>query len=182
MTRSGDARTAVFLDRDGVINRPLIRDGRPYSPRNFYEFEILPDVKEAVTLLKKENLEVVVVTNQPDIANHFVTKEFVHGLHKRLNRILGLRHFYVCEHNDQDECECRKPKAGLLRLAGSHLNLNLKESFLVGDRWKDIQAGQEVGCKCYFIDYKYAEKNPEPPFVRVASLMEATKLILEKTI
>jgi len=175
---NGKMKPAVFLDRDGVINAPIVIHGKPYSPRNEKEFEILDGVRDAIPMLLNEGLEIVVVTNQPDIANGFVTQEFVDRFHSYLRIETGIRHFYICAHNNEQKCDCRKPKSGLFRKAAIDLKLDLCSSFLVGDRWKDIEAGQNVGCECFFIDNNYKEKRPSPPYHRVNSLVEATKLIL----
>jgi D-glycero-D-manno-heptose 1,7-bisphosphate phosphatase len=179
MRRSGNLKKAVFLDRDGVISQALIDDGRPYSPRKKEELFILTGVSEAVELLLSHGYLPVVVTNQPDIARGFTTFEHVSEMHKIISNRTGLQHFYVCVHDEQDKCQCRKPKTGMLTNAARELSLNLNESFLVGDRWKDIQAGQNAGCHCFFIDNGYLEKRPEPPFHTVVSLLEAASYITE---
>jgi len=170
---------AVFLDRDGVINQALIYESRPYSPRKKEELVILAGVDEAVELLLAHGYLPVVVTNQPDIARGFTTFEHVSEIHKIISSQTGIQHFYLCMHDEQDMCQCRKPRIGLITNAARELNLNLNESFLVGDRWKDIQAGQNAGCCCFFIDNGYLEQKPEPPFHTVASLLEAVAYITE---
>jgi len=179
MQLNGNLKPAVFLDRDGVINAPIVIEGKPYSPRNMKEVRVLEGVRDAIPKLHNEGFELIVVTNQPDIANGFVTREFVDEIHSFLRSETGIKHFYVCVHNAEDECVCRKPKSGLLRKAALDLKLDLSSSFLVGDRWKDVEAGQDAGCKCFFIDNKYEEKRPKLPFLGVNSLLEATSLILE---
>ena len=179
MLRSGSSKKAVFLDRDGVINRAPIIEGLPRSPRDIQELEIILGVKEAVTLLLSSGFEIVVITNQPEVARGFLHQDDIEKIHKQISNLTGLKHFKVCIHDNQDRCECRKPKPGMLSQAAEEFNLDLKQSFLVGDRWKDIQAGQEVGCRCFFIDYGYCEKKPKPPFDRVNSLLEAAQIITE---
>lgn len=170
-------KPAVFLDRDGVINKVILHKGRPFSPRKIAELQIIEGVKESVTLMKEKGFEVVVVTNQPDLARGYITKSMLIEMHKIISQSTGINHFYFCGHDDSDECICRKPKTGMLLKAALDLKLNLKKSFLVGDRWKDISAGQEVGCSCYFIDYAYQEPRPNPPFYTVTSLYEAALTI-----
>ena len=179
MLRNGSSKKAVFLDRDGVINRAPIIEGLPYSPRNIQELEIILGVREAVTLLFSSGFEIVVVTNQPEVARGFLYIDDIEKIHEEISNQTGLKHFKVCFHDNEDRCDCRKPKPGMLSQAAKEFNLDLKQSFLVGDRWKDIQAGQEVGCRCFFIDYGYCEMKPKPPFDRVTSLLEAARVITE---
>jgi D-glycero-D-manno-heptose 1,7-bisphosphate phosphatase len=172
-------RRAVFLDRDGVINKAFVVNGIPTPPKKLSELEVLDGVKEAIKLLSDENFEVVVVTNQPDVARGTMSRESVEDINSYLGRELGIVHFYVCFHDDSQGCNCRKPKPGLLNTAATNLKIDLRRSFMVGDRWKDIAAGQEVGCHCLYVDYGYHEKSPDLPYMRVSSLREATRLILE---
>jgi D-glycero-D-manno-heptose 1,7-bisphosphate phosphatase len=167
-------KRAVFLDRDGVINRAYVTDGVSIPPRTLLEVEILDGVVESIAMLKAAKFEIVVVTNQPDVARGVTTKEFVESVHLYLGTKLDIQEFYTCFHDNNDDCECRKPKDGLLRKAARELGIDLSRSYLVGDRWRDIGAGQTAGCRCYFIDYSYAEPPPEMPFTRVFSLAEAT--------
>ena len=170
---------AVFLDRDGVINRALIVDGVPTPPRSIKEVEILSGAREAISLLKQANFRVVVVTNQPDVARGASTQKTVESINSYLKRELQIQHFYTCFHDDPAECGCRKPKPGLILAAAQDLEIDLHQSVMIGDRWRDIAAGQAVGCRCFFIEYGYAEKSPDLPYKKVSSLIEATKLILE---
>ena len=172
-------KRAVFLDRDGVINRAYVVDGVAAPPKNLSDVEVLSGVKEAIKLLNENNFVVVVVTNQPDVARGVVTRQSVEVINSYLGHELGIEYFYTCYHDDPQACNCRKPKAGLILNAAEELNLDVPRSFMVGDRWRDIAAGQAAGCKCYFIDYEYKEKSPVLPFTKVSSLIEATRLILE---
>jgi D-glycero-D-manno-heptose 1,7-bisphosphate phosphatase len=170
---------AVFLDRDGVINRALVVEGVPHPPNSLDEVEILPGVIQAVKVLKKYQYTIVVVTNQPDIANGKSTVESVNRINEYLKKKTGIQDFYVCPHNDLSKCNCRKPKPGMLLAAANRLGIDLKKSFLVGDRWRDIEAGQNAGCRNFYINYKYNEKSPNPPFIEVSSVLEATRLIVK---
>lgn len=173
-------KRAVFLDRDGVVNRAFVRNGAPTPPRTLEEVEILYGVKESIMLLKQHDFEVVIVTNQPDAARGLVTRDSITQINELLKLHLGIIHFYTCFHDDSDKCECRKPEPGLILKAAQDLGIDLANSSMIGDRWRDIAAGQSAGCECFFIDYKYMEKSPTPPFTRVSSLIEATRMILEK--
>ena len=171
-------KRAVFLDRDGVINKTFVVNGIPTPARTLYQVQILPRVREALEILCSLGFELVVVSNQPDVARGNLAKEVVEQIHKHLQTELNINHFYTCFHDDADDCQCRKPKPGLLTFAAEELGLDLNRSFLIGDRWRDISAGQAVGCQCFFIDYSYDEKHPEMPFLKVSSLFEAAHIIL----
>ena len=169
-------RPAVFLDRDGVINRAVVRDGRPYPPVRPDDVEILPGVPEALSRLRAAGFALIVVTNQPDVARGTTTREAVDTIHDFMLRKLPLDEIRVCPHDDPDNCPCRKPKPGLLLQAPAH---DLGRSFMVGDRWRDIEAGRAAGCYAtIFVDYGYDEPIPHEPDVRVTSLGDAAAWIL----
>jgi len=171
---------AVFLDRDGVINRALVRDGKPYPPGSLDELEILPGVPEALARLHDAGFRLIVATNQPDVARGLRDKEQIDVLHQALFAQLPLDEIRVCYHDDSDNCQCRKPKPGLLLDAAKSLEINLHESFMIGDRWRDIDAGNHAGCMTVFIDYDYAERKPQAPTVCVDSLAQAVEWILAR--
>lgn len=168
---------AVFLDRDGVINRAQVRNGRPYPPADLSELEIPPDVPEALERLRAAGFRLIVVTNQPDVARGTQTCAGVESIHTALKARLPLDEFRVCYHDDADRCHCRKPEAGLLIEAARDAGLNLASCYMVGDRWRDIEAGRRAGCITIFIDHGYVEKKPVDFDVRVKSLMEASEWI-----
>jgi D-glycero-D-manno-heptose 1,7-bisphosphate phosphatase len=169
---------AVFLDRDGVINRAVIRQGRPFPPSGLGELEILPGVREALDQLKAADFALIVVSNQPDVARGTATRQSVETIHHRLAESLPLDDFRVCYHDSADACGCRKPEPGLIVNAARDRGIRLKASFLVGDRWRDIEAGRRAGCTTFFVDYGYDEPQPEACDYRVKSLAEATQIIL----
>lgn len=169
--------SGVFLDRDGVINKIILREGRPHSPRNINQLKILDGVFEAVKLLQNLGHRIVVITNQPEISRGLITEDLIIKMHNKIREETGIKNFYFCPHDDFHSCECRKPKTGMLLRAATELDLDLNQSYLVGDRWKDIQAGQKVGCKCFFIDNNYDEPRPISPFYPVESLYQAAILI-----
>jgi D-glycero-D-manno-heptose 1,7-bisphosphate phosphatase len=171
-------RRAVFLDRDGVINRCDVRQGKPYAPRAAKDFRLLPGVPAAVRALKSAGLLVVVVTNQPDIGNGLVSESIVEAMHDKLRSALPVDDLRVCPHSQSAGCDCRKPKPGMLIDAARDLNIDLKRSFIVGDRSGDIVAGEAVGCYTLFIDRRYTEPRPKQPDQRVRSLPSAVKTIL----
>ena len=171
-------RRAVFLDRDGVINRALVRDGKPYAPDRIEDLEILPGVSEALARLRDAGFRLVVVTNQPDVARGKLRREVVDAMHASLAAALPLDEFRVCLHDDEDACRCRKPEPGLLEDAARDAGLSLPDSFMVGDRWRDVEAGRRAGCTTIFIDREYSERQPDKPDIRVSSLSEAADWIL----
>jgi D-glycero-D-manno-heptose 1,7-bisphosphate phosphatase len=174
-------RPAVFLDRDGVINRAFIRDGLPYPPDSLKDLEILPHVPEALSALKARGYSLVVVTNQPDVARGTASRELVDSIHERLQGELGFDAIFTCFHDDADECNCRKPKPGLLFRAAHDLGIDLASSFMVGDRWRDVEAGRRAGCRTLFVDCGYRESTSHPCDFRVGSLLEASAIILAES-
>lgn len=169
---------AVFLDRDGVINRAVVRDGNPYPPANLGEMEILPGVSEALVSLHDAGFMLIVVTNQPDVARGTTPMAVVEEINNYLAHCLPLDEFRTCYHDSGDGCDCRKPLPGALLDSARQNGIDLGKSYMVGDRWRDIEAGQRAGCKTFFIDYGYAEKQPESVDFRVRSLNEAAHIIL----
>ena len=169
---------AVFLDRDGVINRAVVRMGRPYPPASVAELEFLPRVAEAIERLRGAGFRLIVVTNQPDVATGVQRREIVEAMHERIRREFLIDDIVVCYHSDQDNCACRKPKPGMLLQAAAEWSLDLDQSFMVGDRWRDIGAGQAAGCKTILIRYEYDERQADRPDALVNSLFEASDLIL----
>lgn len=167
---------AVFLDRDGVINRATVRNGKPYPPETLDDLEVLDDVPDALSKLHDAGFRLIVVTNQPDVARGTQTRETVEAMHTRLQAVLPLDAVMACYH-DGDSCLCRKPKPGALLEAARRYGIELGASYMVGDRWRDVEAGQRAGCTSYFIDRGYAERQPDPPFIRVHSLLEAAVAI-----
>lgn len=169
-------RPAAFLDRDGVINRAVVRAGRPYPPASVDELEILPGVPDALQRLKAAGYALVVVTNQPDIARGVTTASAVEAIHTRLRQLLPLDEIRVCPHDDSDGCACRKPKPGLLI---SNPSYDLAASIMVGDRWRDIEAGRAARCRAtILIDYGFNEPIPHEPDIRVDSLANAVNWLL----
>jgi D-glycero-D-manno-heptose 1,7-bisphosphate phosphatase len=170
-------RPAVFLDRDGVINRAFIRAGIPHPPACLADLELLPNVAEALQELKAQGYWLVVVTNQPDVARGTSSHELVEAMHEHLKVELGLDAVFSCFHDDADRCDCRKPAPGMLLRAAQQLGIDLKSSFMIGDRWRDMEAGRRAGCRTFFIDCGYAEKSPDSCDYRVGSLAEAVRII-----
>jgi len=170
---------AVFLDRDGVLNEPVVRDGKPYPPASAADVRIVPGAAESLLRLKDAGFLLIVVTNQPDVARGTATRASVDEIHAALAHALPLDEFRVCCHDDSDRCACRKPLPGMLLAAAADHGIDLAGSYMVGDRWRDIDAGASAGCRTILIDRGYRERAPlHPPTHRAASLPEAVRLIL----
>jgi D-glycero-D-manno-heptose 1,7-bisphosphate phosphatase len=173
---------AVFLDRDGVINRTINRDGKPYPPQSLAEFDILPGVAEACVKLKAAGYLLVVATNQPDVGRGELLQSTVEILHELMCRCLPIDRVEVCYDSgkESEPCVCRKPQPGMLIRAAQHLQIDLNQSWMVGDRWRDIDCGAAAGCRTILIDYGYAESLHHPPDFKVGALLDAAHLILTR--
>jgi D-glycero-D-manno-heptose 1,7-bisphosphate phosphatase len=169
---------AIFLDRDGVINQVNLVDGKPYPPKDINELILLPKVDEALQLLKNAGYLLIVITNQPDVVRGKTKIETVEVINQFLKDSLPISDIFTCYHDDIEDCNCRKPKPGNILRAANQYNINIPNSFMVGDRWRDVEAGISAGCKTFFIDYSYQEKQPDSYGYKVKSLYEAAKIIL----
>ena len=138
-------RRAVFLVRDGIINRSIVRHGRPFPPANHDELEILPGVVEAIAGFKAAGLVVVIVTNQSDLARGLQSQGVLIHLNDAINKAVASDAIFVCGHDDVDDFPCRKPRRGMLLEAGRRFGIDLSSSVMVGDRWCDISAGKAEG-------------------------------------
>jgi D-glycero-D-manno-heptose 1,7-bisphosphate phosphatase len=175
--------SAVFLDRDGVINRALVVGGRPYPPPSLEQMEILPGVPEAITAFRRAGFRVIVVTNQPDVAAGRQGRAVVEAMHRALCSRLPLDDVYVCYHGDADACACRKPKPGMLLDAARKWSLDLPASFMIGDRWRDIEAGRRAGCRTVWVHAEeYCEPPAQDPHWVVRSLLQASRIICSESV
>jgi D-glycero-D-manno-heptose 1,7-bisphosphate phosphatase len=174
-------RRAVFLDRDGVLNRAVVRNGCPYPPATPESLEVLPGVAEALRRLRDAGFLLIVATNQPDVARGTQRREVVEAMNSKLSAVMPIDEFRVC-YEDGDDCPRRKPNPGLLLEAAEAHQIDLPASFMVGDRWRDVEAGRRAGCRTVFIDLGYAERRPEPPAdCTTADLPAAVDWILSQT-
>jgi D-glycero-D-manno-heptose 1,7-bisphosphate phosphatase len=174
------AQSAVFLDRDGVLNEAIVRNGKPYPPRDLSELVITCGACAALGELKRERFLLIVVTNQPDVARGKAKRVDVDQINTQLAAILPLDAIEMCEHDDQEQCDCRKPKPGMIRRAREKFGVDLAGSFMVGDRWRDIEAGRRAGCRTILIGQGYGEIFPCAPTVKLASLPEAASWIIQQ--
>jgi D-glycero-D-manno-heptose 1,7-bisphosphate phosphatase len=174
-----EVRRAVFLDRDGVLNHAIVRDGKPYPPPSLEELVIVEGAGEELQKLRDAGCLLIVITNQPDVARGTQTLAQLERIHGALRAALPIDEIISCTH-DGDLCDCRKPKAGSLFDAARRYGVDLPRSFMVGDRWRDVEAGQRAAVTSIFIDLGYNERQPEQPFIRVTSLAAAVGCILER--
>jgi D-glycero-D-manno-heptose 1,7-bisphosphate phosphatase len=154
-------RPAVFLDRDGVLNRSVVRDGKPYPPRSVAELEVLPGVPASLWRLREAGFLLVVVTNQPDVARGRQRREVVEAINAALREALPLDDVLTCY--DDGDSPRRKPNPGMILEAAARHQVALGASFMIGDRWKDVEAGDRAGCRTVLLDCGYREA--KPPFV-----------------
>jgi len=173
-------RRAIFLDRDGVLNEAIVCDGKPYPPVRVADLRIPDGTGAALQKLKQRDFLLLVVSNQPDVARGTQQREVVEEMASRLCAELPLDGVLTCYHDDQDNCDCRKPRPGLMLDAAKKYGLNLGRSYMIGDRWRDIDAGVKAGCKTIWIDHRYSEQRPtSKPDASVRSLAEAVEWILQ---
>ena len=171
---------AVFLDRDGILSRAIVVNRKSYAPRRISEFKLLPGARESVSRLKKVGFIVIVVTNQPDIGNGLIDRNLVETMHEKLRKNTKVDCIYMCPHRQIDGCHCRKPKPLMLLEASMKHEIDLRKSFLVGDRASDIEAGIRAGCSTIFVNRNYAESSPKGQICTVSCLPKAVDYILSK--
>ena len=169
---------AVFLDRDGVLNRAELRDGVPLPPSRPDDVVLLPGVADACRRLADAGWLLFVVTNQPDIARGTATRPDVDAMNAVVVAGLRVMEVVVCPHDDVDACTCRKPLPGMLLDAAARWNVDVTTSVMVGDRWRDIEAGKQAGARTILVDHGYTEPLRSQPDHVVASLAEAADLLL----
>jgi len=171
-------KSAVFLDRDGVLIHATVRDSVPHPPASVDQVQIIDAAPAALNELRRAGHLLIVVTNQPDVARGAQTREGVDQINRLLMARLPLDQIYVCCHDTADHCACRKPAPGLLSDAARQWGIDLAASFMVGDRWSDVEAGRAAGCTTILLDRDYSRRERCTPNHVVADLTEAARLIL----
>lgn len=172
---------AVFLDRDGTLNAPVVRDGRSYPPDRAADLALLDGVAGACAELSAAGLKLICITNQPDIARGTQDAGRVAAINARLRDLVALDDIEVCPHDDDDRCACRKPLPGMILRAAARHDIDLRRSVTVGDRWRDIEAGSNAGTHTVFIDWGYSERRPPSADLTVGDLKESVPWILKTT-
>lgn len=171
-------KRAIFLDRDGVINRVIMKEGKPYSPRNRSDFLFTDGIREVLARLKGEGFLLIVVTNQPDISRGSITWAELNAIHDLIRRELPVDDIIVCPHDNDDDCDCRKPKPGMIVESARKWGIDIESSFLIGDTWKDMEAGQKAGCKTILLDAPY-NQDVQGDY-RIQDICETLKIITKK--
>jgi D-glycero-D-manno-heptose 1,7-bisphosphate phosphatase len=174
---------AIFLDRDGVLIRTDIREGRPYAIRKLADLEYLPGAREAVQRARELGFLTIVVTNQPDVARGLADKTEVDAMHAQIIETLGVDDVQACFEVEGPDSRRYKPRPGMLLDAAKQFGIDLLKSYIIGDRWRDIDAGQAAGCFSVFIDCGYIEELRQPPDATVPDIIAAMDLVVarEKT-
>ncbi|OUU62642.1 MAG: hypothetical protein CBC22_03890 [Alphaproteobacteria bacterium TMED62] len=168
---------AIFLDRDGVLNKPNLISNKPFAPNVFEDFILYEDAKDVLQVFKKFFFKLIVVTNQKDVGKGIMSKSILEKMHTLLKKQMPIDEILVC--TCIDECDCYKPNPGMLLEAKKKWNLDIDNCFIIGDSWRDIGAGINFGCKTIFIDRKYNMPMPYEPDFIVSSLSEAKNLIIK---
>jgi len=171
-------KPAVFLDRDGVLNANRVEGGTTRPPESAEALEILPGVPAALAKLRAAGFALVVVTNQPDVARGKQTRAEAEAINEKLRSLVDVDAVFACFHDDADRCACRKPKPGLLLDAKARFGLDVAASFIVGDRWSDVEAGRAAGCRTFLVLNPYSGAERCSPDFTAADLSEAADKIL----
>ena len=173
-------RPAVFLDRDGTLNVQVIRDGKPYPPASLAEFRLFDGVPEACKRLKEAGYLLVVATNQPDVGRGTQSREAVEAMHDHLTTLVPqIDRIEVSYDAGRGEvAPRRKPEPGMVFDAAKALGIDLGRSWMIGDRWRDIDCGKRAGLRTVFIDFAYDESLKSPPDFTVKSFSDAATVLL----
>ncbi|MGI9114541.1 MAG: HAD family hydrolase [Chthoniobacterales bacterium] len=181
LTSYGSA--AVFLDRDGVLNQPVVRERLPYPPARPQDFVIYNDAASGCARLKAAGFLLVVASNQPDVGRGSAERAVIEQMHRQLRAAIpALDDIETCYHAGEkfgQVCQCRKPKPGMLLRSAELMRIDLARSFLIGDRWRDVDCARAAGCKSIFIDRGYAESLRKQPDVTVTTFGEAVQAVLQ---
>jgi D-glycero-D-manno-heptose 1,7-bisphosphate phosphatase len=169
---------AIFLDRDGVINQTIFRDGKARAPYTMEDFKLFEGVKEAITTFKAHGFLTIIVTNQPDVARGWVSLEAVHMINRMILDLVPIDAIKICFHTEKDHCICRKPSPGMLLEAAREWEIDFSQSFMIGDRLSDIEAGKRAGCQSVLIGDGYQELSLIKPDSQFLSLLEASQWII----
>ena len=172
-------KKAIFLDRDGVLNKVVLREKGKIigSPKSLKELKLIPNIKKVTLSLKKRGFLLIMITNQPDYLRKKNSKKNILQINYYLKKKLFLDDVFVCFHDDSSKCVCRKPKPGMLFKAKKKHKINLKKSYIIGDRWRDIEAGKKAKCKTILLDHNYKEKIKIKPDFNVKKIIQVLKVI-----
>ena len=166
---------AIFFDRDGILIDAPIIDNRPKSIKTKKEIRFCKYIKNVCKKYSKDFI-LIMVTNQPDYIRGTNTKKNINEINNHIKKCLNLKAVYV-NFSDNEKNSDRKPNPGMLLKAKKKFNLNFNKSFMIGDRWRDVGAGNKVKCKTIFLDRKYDEKMKYKPKYKIKSLNEIFSII-----
>ena len=173
----GARRRAVFLDRDGVLAEAIVRaDGSSYAPTRVEEFVLVPGAGQQVQRLREAGFIAIVFTNQPELASGELKPPDLEAMHRRMRAAIPLDDVYVCPHDKSEGCRCHKPSIGMIEDAVSRWEIDLARSYVIGDRWRDVEAGRAAGCYSILIERPYSRATWAS--IRVATLAEAVDAAL----
>jgi|TARA_B100002003_G_C13900753_1_gene438818 D-glycero-D-manno-heptose 1,7-bisphosphate phosphatase len=146
---------AVFFDRDGVLNELVNRDGGFFSPLTLEDFHLFPDTRDVINEIRSKGYLCITVSNQPDVARGYLKRSELNRMTQILSSTLHLDDVFYCLHDDSDDCDCRKPKPGLLFQAQKKWDIDLCESIMIGDTWKDVEAARNASVRMVLFEAKY---------------------------
>jgi len=172
---------AIFLDRDGVVNKPLFKKNRknhPFAPNRVEDFILYHDVIKFVKKIQsKYKYKVFIITNQPDLSRGDLSINILNEMHKKLYDNLKYDGIEFCGHLSIDNCKCRKPEPGMIKKIEKKNNIDLKKSFFIGDTWRDIFCGMSAGIRTYLINRHYNKDFYCDS--RISKLNDLTKIIFD---
>lgn len=168
---------AVFLDRDGVINGTVMRRGAARAPQDLSEWTWIEGVHETLHALHASRYLLIVCTNQPDVVRGWQTREQVELFHRHIVSELPVARIYACFHDAADACACRKPRPGMLLSASADFNVDLTQSFMVGDRASDVEAGRAAGCRTIHLRHPSDAQAPTGADHEISRLRELLDII-----
>src|SRR5215212_3996375 len=174
----GGRKRAVFLDRDGVLAEAIVRDGNPYAPTRVEDFTLVPEAAVQVQRLRDAGFLCIVFTNQPELSNGELRPDDLESMHQTMQEALDVDDIYVCPHHRDERCRCHKPEIGMIEDAVSKWDIDLGSSFVIGDRWRDVDAGKNAGCYAILIERPYSKATFAD--ARVATLTEAVDTVLRR--
>lgn len=171
-------RRAAFLDRDGVLCETILREGKAIAPLSLDEFRLVDGLVEDIGRLRGAGLLCIVFTNQPEVARKVLATDVLDRMHERLRAAAAFDDVFVCPHERAEGCACCKPRPGMLLDAARKWGIDLARSFVVGDRWVDVEAGRAVGACTILVDRPYSRC--ETADERVPDLRRAVDAILRR--
>ena len=168
---------AIFFDRDGVLVTSIIKNRKPFAVKKVADFKIYKNASNLINKVVNKGYKIFIITNQPDVEKSSITLKVLNKMHKKLSKKIKVDKIFTCIHKPETNCKCRKPSPFMIKKATKIYNINLKKSFVIGDRKSDIESGFKAGCKTIFIDRNYKEKKPSKQNYTVKNLSSAIRCI-----